>query len=224
MRNLTGYADVSEIDWSATGDMLSGLGTLGGAIVIAITAYLGRDALNMFVLQHQSERKLQHAEAILTAAYKIARALDAIRNPFASSHELEISKKELEGNNSFDDIPKIRRDRHIQANVFYIRARYFNDDFDHAENLVPVAAAFFGKIVKDALESLIKNRFNVSIYADAYSRSIGSDEDFDRKISAAMWKGSATNPEHDEITISTNKAISELEENLFPVVRHQAQK
>jgi hypothetical protein len=212
------------IDWSATGGMLSGIGTIGGALAVGVTALLGRSALKDYQAQRQVERRMAHAEALLASAYQLEMALDSIRSPMSTASELDASRQDLEDRNQLSGITKEKSDRFVQANVFYIRAKYFDEQFEEAVRLLPYAAAFFGKEVKDALYSLIHNRHSVRAYADAYAQSLGHDKDFDKKIQAGIWKGFGKVYGEDEITDKTANSISVLEQNLFPIIRPENKK
>jgi hypothetical protein len=201
--------------------MLAGIGAVGGAIAVGVATWLGRNALASFQSQRQLERRMEHAESILASAYQLQTALEAIRSPMSTAHELEQSEKELSEGNVLTNLPAERKDRYVQANVFYIRTRYFDDDFSAAQKLLPLAAAFFDPPVKDALGKLVHNRHVVRVYADAYAQDFGNDQDFDRKIRAAIWKGFAQSAGQDEVTASTVGAVRTLEEHLLPIIRSE---
>ncbi|GGB57933.1 hypothetical protein GCM10010833_10890 [Blastomonas aquatica] len=64
------------IDWAATGTMIQGVGTLGGAIAVYAAAKLG---LAAWKHQKLAERNRDQAEVILHAAYNARRALTYLR-------------------------------------------------------------------------------------------------------------------------------------------------
>lgn len=207
------------IDWSATGDMLSGIGTIGGAVAVLIVAILGSDALTNFRAQKMAERQMEHAEEILATSYRLKSALDQIRSPFSSSTELEKSKADLEKGDVLNGMPAARAEKFVQANVYYIRSNNFSEEFSKAYDLLPYAAAYFGQEVKNSLEMLIQNRHRIRVFADAYARDRGSDNVLDKQVSAALWKGYAIDTEDDQITKTTDAAVENLEGVLIPIIR-----
>ena len=59
-----------QIDWSATGEMLQGIGAILSTIFIFIGAILGANTFKNWRKQKLAERKIDYAERILITAYK----------------------------------------------------------------------------------------------------------------------------------------------------------
>lgn len=62
-------------DWAGFGSLLSGVGTIIGALAVIITAIVGSRTFEGWRKQKLSERRIEQAERILTATYKARRAL-----------------------------------------------------------------------------------------------------------------------------------------------------
>jgi hypothetical protein len=176
-------------DWSATGDMLSGIGTIAGALAIVMAAWLGRSAVTDYRHQKIVDRELQHAERALAVAYRIRLAVSSIRSPMSTAVELSTSKEELEKTDWFVELPEGGQNRTVQANVFYQRIRFFAPAFDEAVEVLPLVKAYFGDEAEKAMTELIHARHSVRVYADAYSRDEGADPEFSSKIRSYIWKG-----------------------------------
>ena len=58
---------VTTIDWAATGTMLSGIGTLVGALAVIGAAIIGSHTFENWKRQKLAERNFELAERILTA-------------------------------------------------------------------------------------------------------------------------------------------------------------
>ena len=83
------------IDWSATGAMLQGWGTLIGAVAVFWAAKKGADTFDSWKRQKVAERKLEQAERILMATYKARRALSFVRGIMMDGRELDAAEEKL---------------------------------------------------------------------------------------------------------------------------------
>ena len=195
--------------------MISGFGSFANAAAIVTAAYFGRNLLSEAKAQKQSERQMEQAENILATAYRLKSAMDHIRNPMSTNGDLNESKKDLLEKDFFDGLSEAEKTKLIQANVFFVRLRNFDADFEKAYDLLPYAKAYFGTVVSQQIENFFRSRNSVKVYADAYATDRENDLDFTQKIRAMIWKID----ENDELSKSDNDAISRLEEVLLPVIR-----
>lgn len=177
------------IDWAATGQMVSGIGTLAGAKAIIVAAIVGRDVVASFRRQKQVERQIEHAERALTTSYQLKEAIGVIRSPLSTSHELASSREELETTDWFSNLENDEKSRTVQANVFYQRIRSFEDTYSSALSILPFVSAYFGKEAEEAFRKLIKARHTVRVYADAFSKDSRADRAFSRTIESYVWEG-----------------------------------
>jgi hypothetical protein len=65
----------TSIEWTAFGAVLSGAGTVIGAVAVIGAAWLASNTFEGWRKQTLSQRRIEQAERILTAAYKARRAL-----------------------------------------------------------------------------------------------------------------------------------------------------
>lgn len=200
--------------------MLAGLGAIVGSFIIGIATYIGRNALSDFQSQRQLERKMVHAENLLTSAYDMQLALEYIRGPFHLAHELSLSESDLNERGILEDKSPDERQRFITANVIYVRAKAVNDVFVNAQKLIPFAAAFFEAEIKNSFSSLLRQRHVVQNFADAYAHGAGTDPDFIQRVRSAIWMHSGTTDEPDEVSSAVDTAITALENQLFQVIRN----
>jgi hypothetical protein len=82
-----------QVDWSATGDMLQGIGAIISGLAIILAAWLGADTYKKWKRQKIAERKIEHSESILVSTYKVRRELSFVRSPMMWVHELEAAEK-----------------------------------------------------------------------------------------------------------------------------------
>ena len=206
------------VDWAVTGQMISGIGTVAGSLAIVFAAYLGRRAVDDFRHQKVTEKQIDHAEAALALAYQLKDAISQIRSPATYGHESEKSLEELVGKEWFDNLPTVKKDRFVQANVFYIRTRHHQDIFERVFTILPLVQAYFGPDIDTAFRSILKSDRSVMVYADAYARDSGDDPTFTQKIEGIIWEG-GVDPEDDATTIEINKCLALIEGKLLPVIR-----
>ena len=203
------------VDWGATGDMLSGIGAISGAVAVGVAAWLGSDALRNFREQKISERQIEHAERTLAITYKLEDALKSLRSPMSTAHELTESEKQLQTQDGFKSMPESELKRFVQANVYYLRIRQSQTTFDEAFEALPYARAYFDREVEQSLRKLVQCRRTVQVYADAYARDRGVDAALDKKISETLWEGYGDDP----MTREIEGAIARTEDRLLKVIR-----
>ena len=212
------------IDWAATGQMLSGVGTIGSAFAILLAGLLGRQAAANFRRQKQAEREIEHAEKALAAAYKIESALSTIRSPLTTGSESSESSAELDEFEWFKMLSDNEKSKKTQSNVFYRRIRYFQDDFDSAIAVLPFVKAYFGNEADRALRDLIHCRHTIRVYADAYARDRMHDHDYSLKIESFIWEGAEVEDGMDPIGKRVRLDLKALEAVLLPVIRSSNEK
>ena len=209
----------SQINWVATGQMLTGLGTWAGAAALLIAAIIGRSAASDFREQKVEARKIEHAEAALSAAYRIRDALHVIRSPLSTGAENADARQEMEKFDWFKNKDDEEQSRIVQANVFYQRIRRYDDDFQSAIEMLPFLKAYFGDVEEGALRDLIRARNAVRIYAESFAQRVYSDRDIQLKIESYIWEGAMPGQE-DPIALRVSNSIVILEKSLLPIVRN----
>jgi hypothetical protein len=192
------------IDWSATGDMLQGWGSILGALAIIVAAWFGSQTFKAWRQQNVAERKAVQAERILTAAYTARRQLAYVRNIGMWEPELSKARKTL------IDAGEIKADDKLNA------AREVREDL---EACLPMARALFGHDVEQALEAMNHHFHTVQVYVDADLRDKdGSDRDFRHKIESTIWAGYSETGENElDLKIEANVAL--IEEKCLPALR-----
>ncbi len=91
----------------------------------------------------------------------------------SGGHEQKESETDLNDRKQLEDVDERQKKRLILANVFYLRSRHFKDLFTAAFEALPYAKAYFGDQVFENLNTLIRARQSVLIYADAYAQDEG---------------------------------------------------
>jgi hypothetical protein len=105
----------------AHGSVLSGAGTVVGAIAVIVAAKFASNTFEEWRRQKLPERRIEQAERILTATYKARRALEHVRSPIMFSHEQVTAEKHLEQQDYWKTIPADRRRKLITAQGYYNR-------------------------------------------------------------------------------------------------------
>ena len=115
-------------DWVGTGTMLYGIGTILGALAIFGAAVIGSNTFNRWRQQKLAERRIEQAERILTATYKVRRGLSYVRGPAMWAHELETSEEQLKANGEWNNASgESERRKLATAQAYYNRLKQTRD-------------------------------------------------------------------------------------------------
>lgn len=214
-------------DWSATGSMLSGIGTLVGAGAVIYAARKGADTFKQWRKQKHHERCMIVAEEVLTLAYKLKRAFQAIRSPAIFGGEMAQLTQTLR------DSGAIRQDEEPGQLLTTAQAALFRVDqhrqlFETLLDKMPVAKAIFGDEVADLMDTFWRQRGKVVASAQSYARytrdlPIDSDayrrqEERRTRLEAVLWDGGAAD-DVDQFAVDVDQAVSRLEAKLLPIIR-----
>ncbi|RYD42579.1 MAG: hypothetical protein EOP63_12510 [Sphingomonadales bacterium] len=211
------------VDWAATGTMIQGLGTLGGAIAVYAAARLG-----LLAWRHQklAERNRDQAEVILHAAYNARRALGYLRSPWMSGSEQVAAQEKLDADepNWRNSVVEEKQKRLVTAQAYYMRASKLLDERSKLEDCLPMARALFGEELEQAIESLCHQFHVVLTYADAYVDDYnGTDRDFSVKIRRALFASNKrVAGDENEVSDAIEKSIGVIEGRCLPYLRLEA--
>lgn len=213
------------IDWSATGTMLQGIGTVIGAIAVIAAAMIGSRTFDSWKRQKIAERHIDQAERILTATYKVRQKLSFVRSPAMWGHETENAEEQLKENGEWEKVHTASERKSLAtAQAYYNRLNAARDDQRALQECQPMARAFFGERLEKALEKLNSQFWSVQVYVDANrSDKTGDDLEFRRKIESTIWEGypSVAENEIDQIVAAQIKTIEDI---CVPVLRLAGEK
>jgi hypothetical protein len=221
------------IDWVATGSMLAGIGTLFGGGAVIYAAHKGTDTFRQWRRQKSEERRIILAEQILTLAYRVRRAIDAIRSPVLwGAEKAEVIAALVRDGVIKDDYDKDRREWMAIAGAAFTRANAYKALWDGLLDIVPTAKAIFGDEVEVHLESLWNERNKVLAAAQRHSeiyrkqaprneaeaeRIIAREEE----LESLVWAG-GNRDGIDAIANAVDARIAGLETILLPIIRADA--
>jgi hypothetical protein len=178
------------IEWTAFGGVLSGAGTVIGALAVIGAAWFGSRTFESWRRQTLSQRRIEQAERILTATYKVRRSLSFVRNPMQWAYELHAAEEDLKEKGqlvgSEDDKKKL-----TIAHLYYTRLNGELDNRRAIDECLPMARALFGENVEKALDTLNRQFHVISIAVDANSWD-GNDREFARTIREDLSSSTGT--------------------------------
>jgi hypothetical protein len=163
LRNLMADQVWTTAEWAAFGGVLSGVGTVIGALAVIVAAVLGSQTFKSWRKQALSQRRIEQAERILTATYKARRALGYVRSPIMWAHELKAAEAHLEEQDSWATVDRERKQKMISAQGYYNRLNAVMDERRALEECLPMARALFGEQVEKAVEQLNHQFYLVSV-------------------------------------------------------------
>lgn len=210
------------VDWSATGAMLQGIGTIIGAGAVIIAALVGGTTFRAWRRQQLVQKHMTLAEQIMTLVFNAKEAIEGVRSPMKLQYELEEARKTLESSEpAFTTLPEKRRSRMISAQVSWDRINSYNDIWKGLRDARAPAYAFFGKDITDQIDRILTLVRNIRIDAEAYAEDDGADVEFQRKLRRSLTssrsKGAA-----DEITVELSSASDNIEAKLKPLLQEVA--
>ncbi|MDX5985708.1 hypothetical protein SIL82_15755 [Sphingomonas echinoides] len=130
---------MTSIDWAATGAMLSGIGTLVGALAVIGAAVIGSRTFENWKRQKLAERHIEQAERILTATYKARRGLSRVRSPAMWGNETDTAEEQLKASGEWEKtFPESERKNLASAQAYYNRINATRDDQRALEECQPV--------------------------------------------------------------------------------------
>ncbi len=206
------------VEWTALGGVLSGAGTIIGALAVIGAAYLGSRTFEGWRKQTLSQRRIEQAERILTVTYKARRGLAQVRNPMLWAYELQKAEDFLEerGELPGDDSSK---SKNTTAQVYFTRLNAVLDDRKALEECQPMARALFGEELELAMEALNHQfqKVNSAVHAQ-YRFEESTDQAFREKTEATLWGGTPT-PEKNQMDREIAVQVAAIERFCVPVLR-----
>ncbi|EPR14165.1 hypothetical protein M527_12780 [Sphingobium indicum IP26] len=210
--------------------MLSGIGTIIGALAVIYAAHKGSDTFKQWRRQKNEERRIELAEQVLTLAYKLRRAIEGIRSPAMWGAEQNEVYDELRKNGVIDDqTPEGHKGILATAQATISRSNAQKALWDALLDTMPTAKAVFGDEVENALNEIWKQRSRIITAAQRYARFIhqttphteeAREKQFKKQdeIEAVIWFGGDADGV-DAVANSINGAIKSLEDTLLLIIR-----
>lgn len=206
---MTGYGPAE------FGSVLQGIGTLAGACAVAYAAWTASNTFDGWRRQKLSERRIEQAERILTAAYKARRALGYVRNPLMLAHELHAAREYLAKRDDWAGTD--RKESLVTAQAYYNRLSAVREERQAVEECLPMARALFGEKVEAALEVLNRQFHMVSIAVEMNSME-GNDRNFSRELRGDLSSSAGTNRPN-EMNVLIEEQVKLIEGECVPVLR-----
>jgi len=210
------------VDWSATGTMLQGIGTIIGAVAVIIAAVVGNNTFNSWRQQQLFQRRMDLADRILTLAVRAKEEIQFIRAPIKFSSELDEAGTTLEANGfekSKFDQAKWRQLENAQTTL--IRVNRFQSTWTELQSIKHSAYVYFGKKVSDPIETILHQVHLIRIDADAYAEDNGSDREFTKKLLNTLSRGRPKG-QIDELGNKIDQAVLQIEWELQSLLRDAA--
>lgn len=206
------------IDWSATGSMISGVGSwvqagagfFGGAAVL-IAAKRAADTFGSWKRQKITERHMYQAESILTATYRAKYVLIELRNPIHSRMEQNKAARCLmELRPQSGDFQAM-----VTAQVYFNRLEDAMEARMGIYRAIPFGKTFWGDAMEEALVKLHQQFYLVATYASEHANhdyTMVDHESIARRklIRDALYFNEAE--QNDEIGTNTREAVAIIED------------
>lgn len=210
----------SVIDWAATGTMLQGIGGIGGAIAVIVAAILAANTFKGWRRQQIEERRLVYAEAALTLAYKLERAIGNIRNPAHFGAEITGAEQALRQQGIITNAtPEGQQRTLVTGQVVLDRVKNYADLYEKLDELRPSIRAVFGTDAEAKLAVFQTETQKIRAAAVGYARTgrehYRNQEVLDRDLERSeryghtIWEDSEINADGELVKDRIKKAVAD---------------
>jgi hypothetical protein len=207
------------IDWDATGSMMQGWGSILTLPVLVWAAVQGRQTIKDYSIQKRSDKHIDAAERILTAAYNARLAIEGVRSPLIEGREIAEAQRRIDENGEdLSVVNPARLQRASTTQVFYTRLNSIAEEIAAVWDAVPIALAYYGEDVSEALRQIAQQRRVIQVAADGYLDDDGSDKEFAKSLRLTLYRG--LGEKNDPVTSKIKLAVELLETRLLPVLRN----
>lgn len=204
------------VDWGATGDFWSGIGTTAGAVAVVVATFKAKNALDDWKAQKLSERKIEQAERILEAAYEARDALAYVRQ--ANLPELEKEKAHAELiKRSAMPFSEVSIQLRMASQARLMRLDSVQQKAEKLLNCRPMAKAFFNDALYNAITLLHDQFVQLRFHLDA-----------NRKVEAGPPPGAlgsvafnVLGDHRKKLSDETRGSIKAIEAECLPVLRDE---
>ena len=206
------------VDWSATGSMLQGLGTIAGVGAVVWATITGA---KLWKQQRLMERKVEQAERILSATYLVRRDLARVRNGATWSHEEDAARSTLAKLPGWELETNAKKDRLVTREIFRVRINLTRDHREALDHCLPMAKALFSAELEEAMESLNNLFWRLSTWVDAYVFDHGADQPFSMMLRRAMNSPEQHEGHENELNVATDVSVATIERICLPALRFE---
>jgi hypothetical protein len=213
---------MAQVDWTATGTMLQGIGTITGALAVITAALVGGNTFRAWRRQQLIQRHMGLAERILVTIFRARERIGFIRSPLKTGAELEEASKVLEANGfKLERMSHSEVSRLTSAQASLSRVNRYNETWLELEACKASAYAHFGDDIPREIDRILHQVHSIRVDADASAEDDGSDQEFSRGLRNTL-SSSRARGEKDVIAEEVNGAISAIEARLRPLLQEVA--
>ena len=205
---------MAQPDSGDIGAVLQGVGAIAQAMAIFAAAWLASNTFQNWRKQKLSERRIEQAERILTAAYHARDALNFVRNPWGDASESKIAEDYLKSKDFWVNTPEGKRQELIEKQSGYNRLNKTEEDRKALSQCLPMARALFNDTVEDAIR-ILGLQFNKVEHAIRFAHLNSDNEESARRNHDDRYRFGSDNTMDNTIA----KQIEVLERELFPILR-----
>jgi len=211
------------IDWATTGSWMQAWAGFAGAGAVVWAARLGTSSFEHWLKQRQTERKIAAGERILSIVYRLKDAMDAIRSPMQSGHELHAAERKVEKSyEGFSSLGETEKKRIVAAQVILDRVNAQSDLWKELFECLPLARAFYGKAMDENLREVWRQRARVLVASEAAIET-PDDHEFLTQCKDDMWDGWAKAAGRvDRVGDALSRVLAEAEARILPVLSPDA--
>jgi hypothetical protein len=194
-----------------------------GAGAVVYAAHRGAATVQDWLAQRSAERQVLAAERVLTLAHRLRRDFDRIRDPFqlaGEQSEAEVLLKQTESD--FRSHNENHQRRRVASQVVLTRLLKRGDIWEELFACLPLARAYFGEGVENALFEFWKARHRI-LHAAMMLAEEGLTTSDRREYEGDIWsRFNEARGKRDPVTETIEGSSKALEEALLPILRASA--
>ena len=195
----------SEIDWSATGQMISGLGTWFGGGALLWATIKGRESLADWRSQKLLDREIAIAEDVLTAAYEARSAIKSTRVRLLQGAEVDRATQQLKSSQSAPEI----EDGLVTAQT--LMNRLDGKIYDLLFAVLPKAKAVLGNDVSEKIGAIANIWTETAIDIQLMAHHVGN--------AAVNHKQAFYGTGENSASAKLDRIVADLEGLVLPILR-----
>lgn len=204
------------VDWDATGSFLSGTAGWAGIGALVWATLKGRQTFQDYRAAKATDKQVEAAERVLTAAYAARSAISDVRSPLIEIAEQQRAERKLdESADGFRDLPSSKKAKYARAQLYLDRLNSVRPQFAAVWDVLPIARAHFGEDVQKALEDIAHQRRVIQVAAEELAEDDQKDREFTRSLHADLSR--AGRP--DKLGAHVDERVAQLESRLLPILR-----
>lgn len=181
-----------------------------GAVIWA--AKVGKNTFGSWLVERQTERRLDIADKLMTLVYRAQRAFPEIRSATSIWAEDATAEQRLqESHPQYSNWEQHKKDRYRGAQIVLDRLKAKKDLWSNIYESLPLARAYYGQQCEERLQQILRLQSTVLHRANTYARTSDTqNQEISDKAFDALFS------EDDDIDSQLRELVMYFEQTVLP--------